>query len=73
MHLALSSDIKNPLADLTDDIISFILKTGPQTKKELLVIFWGSLPSGKQSLDETLDYLLMIRKLKLENGKFSII
>ncbi len=73
MHFALSGDIKNPLSELTDDILSFILKNGPQSKKNLMVIFWSSLPNGKSSLDETLEYLLMIKKLKLEKGEFSII
>ena len=73
MHFALAGDIKNPLSELTDDIISFITKNGPQTKKSLLVVFWGSLPQGKDSLDQSLEYLLMIRKLKLEKGEFYIV
>ena len=73
MHFALSGDVKNPLSEVTDDIISFITKNGPQTKKSLLVVFWGSLPQGKDSLDQSLEYLLMIRKLKLEKGEFYIV
>ncbi len=73
MHFALSGDTKNPLSELTDDIINFIIKNGPQNKKALLVIFWSSLPNGKSSLEETLEYLLMIKKLKIEKGEYSII
>ncbi len=70
MHFALTNDDKNPLAEITESISDFIKANGAQTKRDLLVLFWGSLPEGSDSLDKILNYLILAQKIKMHEKKY---
>lgn len=72
MHLALALDAKNPLALVTNNIVMFLKKNGPQSHNELFVKFYEDLPLGKSSLAEVIESLLSMKVIGLINGKYEI-
>ena len=67
MHYALAFDRKNPLYGPSRDILNYLCKNGPKTKREILQEFWGSLPNpAEQSLSEILQYLETLGDIKSE-------
>ncbi len=73
MHFALTNDDKNPLASVTEEIYNFIRDNGPQNKKDMLVLFWGALPNGGDSLDLVLNYLMIAKKIEMKEKLYRII
>jgi len=56
MHFAVGIDNKNPLADVSRDILEYIKIAGPQTKTKLLIEFFGVAKQGE--LEEAISFLL---------------
>lgn len=71
MHFALTSENKNPISEVSESVYAFIKVNGPQNKRDLLVLFWGELPQGTDSLDQVLDYLIMANKVKFKDKKYT--
>lgn len=69
MHNAINLSTKNPLAELSENILKYIHRNGPQSKKELLIEFWSDLQGGKEALDAILEYLITAQLVKIGEGK----
>lgn len=55
MHLALVLEGKNPLANTSREILTYLMTTGEKTFVDLLTEFWGK--TDKKGLDEILTFL----------------
>lgn len=69
MHFALGLEKKNPLATPATKVLKYIEQCGKKTFKELLAEFWEILPNRKSDLEEIIDHLQGMGKLKKETEK----
>ena len=74
MHLALTVEKGNPLAKVTNKVYDYIVKNGKPTMVDLIAEFWSDLPQGNKSMDELLQHLIAmdkIRQVVLETGQIT--
>jgi hypothetical protein len=72
MHLALGIEKSNPLTAPIKKILKYLEVNEAKTFKELLVEFFDALPSGKESLEQIIDYLVMSGKMKLKLERHTV-
>jgi hypothetical protein len=71
--LALNSEGKNVLSEVTLKVFEYVKTKGPKSLNDLWVEFYEILPgNSKQSLQEVLEYLVTTRKLVIENQQYKI-
>ena len=66
MHKALGFTERNILSGETEAILRFIKKHKTASKSQLLVHFFTQIPTGEQGLNEILEALVNMKKLKQE-------
>ena len=64
MHIGLVANPKNPLAKLSNKIYDFIVKYQKPTMVDFMTEFWDDLPQGKKSLEDCLEHLIALDKVK---------
>lgn len=64
MHYALGFDKNNPLAVPSRKVLKYIEQCGRKSFKELLAEFWEVLPNRKQDLEEIIEHLTAMAKIK---------
>ena len=64
MHIGLVANPKNPLAKLSNKIYDFIVKYQKPTRVDFETEFWDDLPQGKKSLEDCLEHLIALDKVK---------
>ena len=67
MHSALSVDVKNPLAEVTEAVRRYIEVNGEVTRKKLMGTFFDRLPVPSEDLSSIITFLKDQDKIK-ENG-----
>lgn len=65
MHIALTFDGANPLGQVSDKVAEYLKHRKNVTMVDLLAEFWKQLPMGKSSMEQVLDHLTSIGKVRM--------
>ena len=69
MHYALGFEKSNPLAVPSRKVVKYLEQCGRKTFKDLLAEFWDILPNRKSDMEEIIEHLLAMNKIKRVSDK----